>query len=183
MIVKACLASAFAAALVSASPLPETFVCLPQVAQVMCVTTRGTAFRAGGKWLSVEHVTKGQGCFVEKKPIGLGAVEEGLDFSVIGPAKYRGLKIDCEGFKPGVYYFAIGYARREPRQQMITLLGTGAHADNGMAVLEGYPTLIPGMSGGPILNVKGEVVGTNNMYNRFFPQSLSRELKDTSLCK
>lgn len=186
MIAKVLAVAASAAALVSASPVPPepVYVHFTQVAQVLCVTSRGTAFRAGGKWISVEHVTKGQGCFVENKPIGLGAVENGLDFSVIGPAKYRGLKINCEGFKAGEYYWAAGYAEGLPVQRLITLQGTGEHdTSNGMAILYGSPTVIPGMSGGAVMNSAGEVVGTVNMYARFLPLSMSRELKDTSLCK
>ena len=184
MIVKSCLVAASAVALVSASPQPTLFVAFPQVAQVVCPSSLGTAFRAGGKWISVEHVTKAKNCVVEGRHIGIGATEAGKDFSVIGPARNRGLKINCEGFKAGEYYYAIGYAYGNPVQRLLTLQGTGEHStDNGMAVLFGDPALIPGMSGGPILNAKGEVVGTNNMYSRWLPLSLSRELKDTSLCK
>jgi hypothetical protein len=177
------------AALVAA-PVPvapsETitiYVQYPQVAQVRCLVARGTAFRAAGKWISVEHVTSQGGCFVEGQPIVSPANEKGLDFSIIGPAKLKGLRIDCSGFKKDEFYYAIGFAHGHPIQRLIILKGTGDHADNGMAVLFGSPTLIPGMSGGPILNSKGAVVGVNSMYSKVFPLSLSRELKDTSVCK
>ena len=45
------------------------------------------------------------------------------------------------------------------------------------------PQVIPGMSGGPILNSRGEVVGVVNRYTREMPLSYSRALKDTSVCR
>lgn len=131
--------------------------------------------------ISVNHVTSLHGCFIDGQP-AVPHPEDNLDFSTIDlPAK--GLRINCEGFKDNEIYWAVGYAWGGPVQRVITLVGTGQKdSSTGEAILLGNPTVIPGMSGGPILNSRGEVVGTVNQYSPMFPLSLSRELRDTSLC-
>ena len=178
------LALAFAGVLLtSASDVPTTYyVAYPQVEQVRCPGGYGTAFRAGGQWISVDHVTRLGGCFVGAMPAP-ARPEGNLDFTVIAPAKRHGLKINCEGFKKDEIYWAIGYAKGLPIQRAIRLIGTADSADNGMATLVGWPTVIPGMSGGPVINLEGEVVGTVNMYSKTLPISLSVELRGTSLCR
>ena len=184
MIAKCLALVASALCCVSATEAPPTYyVAFPMVAQVKCLGAYGTAFRAEGKWISVDHVTRMGGCFIGDMPADAKA-EGSLDFSVIGPANLRGFKVDCEGFKAGEIYWAIGYAHGYPVQQAIRLEGTGKYADNGMAALVGWPTVIPGQSGGAIISEKtGKVVGSINMFNRVWPISLSQELKGTSLCK
>ena len=163
-----------------APPMPQ-FVAYPQIQQVHCTEGMGTAFRAKGRWLSVNHVTMLHNCHIGTKAIA--AKQEGnLDFSIAGPA-LGGFEIDCAGFQEGEPYYAVGYANGFPVQRLVVLKGTGAFDDNGMAVLFGIQTLIPGMSGGPILSKEGKVVGLNNMFHRWLPLSLSVELKQTSLCR
>lgn len=180
MTVKFLLAAALAAVPAPASP-DVLITHLSAIHMVQCVEGSGTAFEAGGKMISVNHVTSLTGCDIDGAPL-LSTPESDLDFSTIAlPA--GGFRINCGGFKKDEYYFAVGYAEGLPVQRLILLLGTGEHDDyNGEAILLGSPTVIPGMSGGPILNQAGEVVGTVNMYSTIYPMSLSRELKDTSLC-
>jgi S1-C subfamily serine protease len=52
----------------------------------------------------------------------------------------------------------------------------------GKRVLIGEYNYIPGMSGGPVLDELGQVVGTVNAYIPGTPISLSREMRDTSVC-
>jgi hypothetical protein len=184
VIAKLLLAVALVAVPVSASaPAPDAlYVNVPAVHQVSCLDGLGTAFEADGHMVSVEHVTSLHGCFIDRAAVK-ATPEAGLDFSIIDlPAK--GLRINCDGFKRGEMYYAVGYAYGNPVQRMIVLIGTGQHDEgNGEAILLGWPSVIPGMSGGPIINNKAEVVGSVNMYLPGFPFSLSRELKDTSLCR
>lgn len=153
----------------------------PQVVQVECDTGRGTAFAIrGGKRLSVAHVTNISGCKIDGEPVH-ATRDEGVDFSVIEAAEHNGFPINCEGFRPGQWYFAIGYARGWQWQTMVMILATFQNAE-GQTVLIGPPTVIPGMSGGPVLNSAGEVVGTVNRYNDSFALSFSQPLKGTSVC-
>jgi hypothetical protein len=158
-------------------------VAYPQVARVQCAGGSGTAFKTERGWVSAAHVTSLFGCEIGGVPVGATA-EGKLDFSRLDYAdKTRGFKINCEGFKPGTYVFAIGYGGGYTWQTMTRHLATFKDTDDGLRFLLGSPTVIPGMSGGPILNEQGEVVGMVNMYAKLFPVSFSRALKDTSLCR
>lgn len=180
MIVKVLCAAALVAAPVPASAPDALFVHIPAIHQVVCNEGLGTAFEAGGWMISVAHVTSLHGCHIGNMPV-FPKPEGELDFSTIAlPA--NGFRINCQGFRDGEIYWAVGYAQGLPIQRMITLVGTGEHDPNGEAILIGYPTVIPGMSGGPIIDSGGRVVGTVNMYAIDYPLSFSRELKDTSVC-
>ncbi len=180
-LLKALALPVVALSLVSASiPRTTLFVNYPAIEQIVCLGGKGTGFHAGGKFISVTHVTENIGCRTASGPVVV-TDEAGIDFST-GPSVNSGYHINCGGFRKGAAYFAIGYAGGAPVQQLLTLTATGEYADNGMAILHGYPTVIPGMSGGPILNARGEVVGTVNMFTRHLPLSFSQELRETSLC-
>lgn len=156
------------------------------VKQVTCRTNgrvgKGTAFIAEHKIISVAHVTNIGNCSIDGMPI-TGIAEGKLDFSIIGESKERGFRIDCGGFKPGTYVFPVGYAKGWPWQTMLMLLATYQKDDESRQVLLGDPTVIPGMSGGPILNERGEVVGVVNAYVAGMPFSFSLPLSETSICK
>lgn len=155
----------------------------PQVRQVVCSEGKGTAFLTDHGWLSVAHVTTLTHCQIDGQDIE-GNSEGDLDFSTVKVAlPGKGLRINCGGFRPGHWYFAVGYAGGADWQTMTRQLAIYKQTEDGMRYLYGYPTVIPGMSGGPIFNDEGEVVGTVNRYNRDYPFSYSRELKDTSVCR
>lgn len=163
---------------------PRTISGFEAVKQVDCTRSKGSAFRVrGGRMVSVDHVTSNIGCEIEGRPI-TAVGESGLDFSIIDqPNAGTGFPVNCDGFIPGRYYFAVGYARGWKWQTMVMLLATYVQTENGYRLLLGDPTVIPGMSGGPILDEHGAVVGTVNAYTRGAPFSFSRELKDSSLCR
>ncbi len=186
MILRAIAGAALALAPSTAAPavpsVPQQQ--FPLVHRVTCFLSVGTAFRIGpNTMVSVSHVTDGLGCTIGGQ--SFKATPEPGDFSIIKTpiTKSGGFKINCGGFVKGESYWAIGHAKGALHHTTIHLLGSGLVVESGMAILTGSPTIIPGMSGGPILNTKGEVVGTNNMFSMQFPMSLSRQLKDTSLCK
>lgn len=181
---KALVLAGVALPLVSAKlpPAPITGALhYPLVHQVICKEGRGTAFRVGpNRMLSVAHVTKNSNCKINGRPFA--SVEpEGQDFAEVTVAdrKLGALPINCDGFQPGEWYWAVGYAGGYEWQTVTRLYAT-IHKDIGMRLLRGE--VIRGMSGGPILNAKGEVVGTVNAKNIFVPVAYSVELADTPVC-
>lgn len=172
---------AFALAASERDPVKASAVAYPQVKQVVCHGGRGSAFLTERGWASVAHVTSQTGCAIDGTAIG--SKQEDGDFSRVDHAvRGKGFKINCGGFVAGQWYWAVGYANGFEWQTMTRILATWKDADDGMRMLWG-PPVIPGMSGGPILNAAGEVVGTVNAYSKEFPVSFSRALKDTSLCR
>jgi hypothetical protein len=164
---------------------PISFVQYPMVHRVDCAEGRGTAFRAGANhWISVAHVTAMHDCRIDGAPVTVTEQDGVNDFSRLDTATGapNGFRINCHGFVPGQWYWSVGFAGGAPWQTALAVYATYAKAPDGKRVLIGPNDFIPGMSGGPVLNEAGEVVGTVNAYVPGTPISLSRELKDTSAC-
>jgi hypothetical protein len=161
------------------------FVKYPLIHRVDCDEGRGTAFRVGvNHWLSVAHVTGMHNCTVDGNKIAVTEQDGGRDFARFDTmsAVPNGIRLNCHGFIPGHWYWSIGYARGAGFQTAVALYATYAKSPDGKRALIGPYNVIPGMSGGPIVDEEGEVVGTVNAYIPGTPISLSRELKDTSIC-
>jgi len=158
----------------------------PLVKRIDCIEGRGTGFRIGGQhMLSVAHVAGLTACVTDGVPLALTEKDVPHDFARVetGYSTANGFKIDCGGFIPGRWYWAIGHAHGEGFQTAVAIWATIYRVPDGKRILVGMHTVVPGMSGGPIVDAQtGAVVGTVNAYTPNDNLSLSRELKDTSIC-
>jgi hypothetical protein len=156
----------------------------PEVVAVRCIPGTGSAFSVGPHILiSVAHVTGLGGCAIQGKPITV--LQTSGDFTILSSAAPAGkwLTVDCGGFVRGKKYIAIGFARGLPVQTTVDIEDMGYVVD-GFERLWGVFTVIPGQSGGPIIDPEtGKVVGTVNVYNPQKGDSGSIPLRDTPVCK
>lgn len=190
MILKLICAAALLAAPVAASAPASPQLEQPAVPLVICPMiggySAGSAFRIGPHLLlSVNHVTSASAtCGIDGQRITVIYASTERDFSVLSddrPGSY--LKADCGGYVAGRRYVALGHARGLPILTTVTLIATGS-SRGGFYVLRGIFTVIPGMSGGPVLDAEtGKVVGTINVYDEPSGMSGSVPLSETPVCK
>jgi hypothetical protein len=176
-----------AAPVATPDPLPLVIISPQAIVQVLCFgkneITAGTAFRIGRLFLSVNHVTSSGNCFIDGKPIKITWQSPTTDFSMLAADPGPYIAVDCNGFVRGKKYLAIGYARGLPQTTLVELVGTG-EVKHGQALLAGMFTVVPGQSGGPIIDEEtGKAVGTVNAENFEEGYSISVELKSTPVCR
>ncbi len=144
--------------------------------------------------VTAQHVVEGMhSCTINGVAIKMNEGDKALDYTTLS-IETRGLEslpIRCEGFKRGENYYAIGYARGA-RFTMNRLIASGRFEDAtdeqgqdiGIHLRELRGTAIPGMSGGPILDKDGYVVGITVAISTIgVDRVFSRELKETHLCQ
>lgn len=158
----------------------------------------GTAFYIGNRvFLTAYHVMNEDRICVDSASLTrmeLVKTDEANDLSVITFRSNQkimddGFKVNCKGFKKGQVYLTMGYAGG---QVFIInkLVDTGKVTKKdlvindtnmgGMRELDGL--LVQGMSGGPVVDLDGKVVGINNVTGYFGSKTYSYELKNTSIC-
>lgn len=122
-------------------------------------------------------------------------IDEDNDFALLafsdateGDIDY--LKYSCEDFTLGARYQAIGYAYGKALI-LNWLTATGTKTPSGFLLINNKTAvgmqilggdIYEGMSGGPVLNEKGTMVGINSATDHH-GVGLSRSLKDTVLCQ
>lgn len=148
------------------------------IVQVQCLEGTGTAVHIGnGKYASARHVVSMFMCTVNGEPVkDVKLSDEDKDFGTFsGPRLPVKMKYSCSGYKAGKDYLAIGHAFGLPRLTANPWIASPfrigwQHAFVGEA--------IPGMSGGPVVDEKGILIGVVNM--RWPARSIA--LRDTELC-
>jgi S1-C subfamily serine protease len=183
---------------------PEPTIVVGNVIKIGCTkvsdgkTNLGTAFYLGeGKFGAATHVIEDAAtCYEAQSLMPLIPIhtDAASDFTLLKlvmeePYPAGGFTVNCNGYEFGRTYLTMGYALG--RVLVInSLYHLGAYTDNkyiveglprpGMATLEGL--MIVGMSGGPIVNLAGEVVGINNVTGSYGTKAYSYELRNTVLC-
>lgn len=100
------------------------------------------------------------------------------------------LAISCDSYATKTSYFSVGFAGVGATNILVTHLyaidlyqnGSDTHGVSFLHMHTLAGVIIPGMSGGPIIDRHGRVFGINNLTQNGFRFGLSRELRDTYLC-
>ena len=175
-------------ALAPATSATPQAVELSPIPRIICRVAKGyisgSAVKIGqGLLLSVKHVTNHGPCEVDGAPMKVLYTSPTADFSILSDKRAgQFIPVDCEGFKQGRHYAALGHARGVEDIIIVPLLGTGVSRE-GYAILIGIFTAQPGQSGGAIVDVEtGKVVGMVNAAEWETGRTFSVELKGTSIC-
>jgi S1-C subfamily serine protease len=189
--------------------VPKTNVTVPlgSIVRIRCDTDAGghlgtASVIDGNTLLSASHVVNGApACTIYDGSNEVALVvydRNDLDYAVLfsDTGQRERLPINCDGFITGQNYMMIGYAKggRLVIQSVVATADftdrqdpkTGQpfkHVRSLRGVVGDRPSAIVGMSGGPILNTRGEIVGTTVAGRSNSSLGYSRELKDTYLCE
>lgn len=173
----------------TASALPSSyFIPLDLVERIQCDAGSGS-----GSWidndaiLTAAHVESAGHCMVRGQPTETVYVNGALDLAVLRPAMQSPVRIPlaCDVPVTGRPYFATGFAHGTDFVVQ-RLEGTGEHwsPTNDPSAMDIYRgRIIPGMSGGPIFDDRGYIVGIVNAAPADGRDlSISRSLVGTYLC-
>jgi hypothetical protein len=156
---------------------------------LVCGNRSGTVWRiSGDRYVTASHVSEVSNCSLGGRPIRVIQSDVALDYAVLSSSRGEGreYEIDCGGFVAGEVYRAIGWARGTDLLAL-PVAATGETWAGQLGNTTGTYSFhllrggaIPGMSGGPVLNRAGKVVG---MVNAGSPSTLlSRPMSETPMC-
>lgn len=139
----------------------------------------GTAFKVGPTYyLTARHVVLGGQCSIGGVPVTINTMDEKHDFATLtGPASPHILATNCRGFHSGQTYLARGFPGGQSYNIFMPMIAS-ALSVGGFRTFTGAD-VIPGMSGGPVMDTQGRVTGIVNMR---WP-SRSMPLSSTGFCR
>lgn len=118
----------------------------------------GTAVHLGaGRYVTAAHVLEGTTCQIGPNPIAITHFSPETDFAMFDAAPaVTAIAVSCAGFRPGEHYLARGYAFGHETNAHLPWIASYFPREGRT---EFVGDAIPGMSGGPVLDRKGRVVG------------------------
>jgi len=182
-----------------ATPVKNSyFINLDTIKLIYCSVNGRIVFGSGviigkNRIITANHVVYGAAaCMIEQKEVKIIKQYPDIDFAVLSMDfgdEVPITPISCDGFIAEDTYFSIGYSYGTdfamtklkntnnlldfPETQQYPFSSHGLHVLNGLA--------FQGMSGGPIINMDGQIVGITNMSNQGSMVG-SRSLSETPLC-
>lgn len=187
---KPALLALVAGSLVSSSPYApdEPRIDMNAIARIDCGGFSGTAF-----WITRTRIVTAVHVIAAAQPCSIaGHVLSTVRSGNRDLAEVRGLendhylRVDCGGFREGRVYHATGYALGDYRHTARLLATRDEEGDRdgppnaGERILLG--AVYPGMSGGPVVDGHGHVVGIVNRSITSPPMAESRALADSFIC-
>lgn len=142
------------------------------VGRFVCNGGVGTAFHIGeGRYVTAAHVV--EGCEASAPNLYINHL---LDFATFtGPVLPVKIEVSCSGYRVGDMYVGVGYPQGGTYQAREPVVAVNYKPEGWQSFIGKF---IPGMSGGPVINERGKVVGIVNMQ---WP-ARSQSLKNTYLC-
>lgn len=177
------------------TPPSGYFINTDLVQQIVCPSPDGKGEYLGTSWFAKDgtmvtaaHVVEGmKHCTVRGKEITVTKLDHEADYAIftvdIHPEEV--LSYTCEAFKKDEQYLAVGYALGQDK--VVQPMRASSEIDTDEQDFSGEAFLVgksyEGMSGGPIFNMQGQVVGiVNGGDGEGRAQALSRSLTETALC-
>jgi len=169
---------------------------LKSVKLIFCGTNVGTAVVIDERTLlTANHVTEGNLACIDDVTGKVGTVslrDSNNDISTIVftpktfPKEHQ-LKISCKGFNKNEVYYAVGWERgtdlvvnRLKATGSFRTLGTTENSEfEHVSVLIGR--MVKGMSGGPVVDQDGKMVGMNTATDNI-ATAFSKAMRDTVFC-
>jgi S1-C subfamily serine protease len=207
MIAKACIAGAVALALASCadkrqipasvavdaiSPTAPTpwLIDHDTIPRISCIMPGAMGTGTGividaDRVITAKHVVDRGLCTVDGNEIEsihpLVGTQDFVELKLKKPAFELRALISCAGFKEGEEYLATGYALSGHKAVTQLVLGSRTKDNGSRTYLRGSFT--PGMSGGPVSDLRGRIVGIVNAYSlNGVTLAYSIALKETPIC-
>lgn len=182
------------------SPVTKSFIDLNPINLLVCGHSSGTSIIIGKNlMLTANHVIDGYAIcsmYGIKSTVVYKNIDQDIAAVVVPTGNASRLEVNCGGFKSMETYYAVGFAEGKSFivNKLIAMDGfvdVPIINDRRMAkhLRPLLGTVIPGMSGGPILDEDGKVVGITLATSVIpgssgdNPVAYSRELKETFLCE
>jgi hypothetical protein len=151
----------------------------------------GTAFRVENGYATDEHVWEFGRCNIHDVRVKSNRMAPDVDFAMLrSDSEAPALQVLCKPLDPGQTYTAIGYHEGSVVTISITPTGQVVRSNPSFSkgelnswVVTGSAQFQEGMSGGPVLDSEGRVVGLILGYNPRGNESYVRSVVDTPLCR